>query len=97
MGKKSKRKQGVGWEKINPKRKSINSQQAMCYNNRQMELKNFIKTTAFILIAIGTAGLLLNEFVWEHSSTRTIIFAVFNLVGLAKLAFAHFGMRSKSP
>jgi len=56
-------------------------------------MRNFLKTTAFILIIIGTIGLLLNEFVWEHSTTRTIIFAVVNFVGLVNLAFAHFAMR----
>jgi len=61
-----------------------------------MTLRNFIKITAFILIIIGTLGLLLNEFAWEHSSTRTIIFAVVNFVGLVNLAFAHFGINSKS-
>ena len=60
-----------------------------------MPLKQFIKITAFILILIGTAGLLLNEFAWEHSSTRTIIFAVVNFVGLVNLAFAHFAMRDR--
>ena len=60
-----------------------------------MELREFIKLSGFILIIIGTAGLLLNEFVWEHSSTRAIIFAVVNFVGLVNLAFAHFGMRDK--
>ena len=58
-----------------------------------MYLRNFIKISAFILIIIGTAGLLLNEFGWEHSSTRTIIFAVVNFVGLVNLAFAHFALR----
>ena len=58
-------------------------------------MKNFLKITAFILIAVGTAGLLLNEFLWEHSSTRTIIFAVVNFVGLVDLAFAHFGLRER--
>jgi hypothetical protein len=62
-----------------------------------MTLRNFIKTTAIILIIIGSLGLLLNEFVWEHSSNRTIIFAVVDFVGLVNLAFAHFGMSSKSP
>ena len=61
-----------------------------------VEMRNFLKTTAFILIIIGTLGLLLNEFVWEHSSTRTIIFAVVDFVGLVNLAFAHFGMRNKA-
>ena len=58
-------------------------------------MKEFIKLSGFILIAIGTIGLLLNEFAWEHSSTRTIIFAVVNLVGFTNLAFAHFAMRDK--
>ena len=57
------------------------------------EMQNFLKISGFALIIIGTAGLLLNEFVWEHSSTRTIIFAVVNFVGLVDLAFAHFIMR----
>ena len=56
-------------------------------------MRNFLKIAAFALIIIGTAGLLLNEFAWEHSSTRTIIFAVVNFVGLVDMAFAHFGMR----
>ena len=60
-----------------------------------IEMRNFLKITAFALIMIGTAGLLLNEFVWEHSSTRTIIFAVVDFVGLVNLAFAHFGMRDR--
>jgi len=58
-----------------------------------MNLRNFLKISAFILIIIGTLGLLLNEFVWEHSATRTIIFAVVNFVGLVNLSFAYFGMR----
>ena len=58
-----------------------------------INLRNFLKISAFILIIIGTLSLLLNEFVWEHSSTRTIIFAVVDFVGLVNLAFAHFGMR----
>jgi hypothetical protein len=59
-----------------------------------MSLRGFIKVSGFILVIIGTAGLLLNEFAWEHSSTRTVIFAVVNFVGLVDMAFAHFGMRT---
>jgi len=58
-----------------------------------MSLPYFIRITAFILIIIGTAGLLLNEFVLEHSTTRTIIFAVVDFVGLVNLAFSFWGMR----
>jgi len=68
---------------------------AVCYNNRQMKLRNFIQITAFILIIVGTIGLLLNELTWEHSSTRTIIFAAITFVGLVNLAFARFAMGSK--
>ena len=55
-------------------------------------MKTFIQISGFCLIIIGTAGLLLNEFAWAHSATRTIIFAVVNFVGLVNLAFAHWGM-----
>ena len=58
-------------------------------------MRNFIKLAGFILIIVGTVGLLLNEFVGEYSSTRTIIFAVVDLVGLVNLAFAHWGMRDR--
>jgi len=56
-------------------------------------LREFIKGSGFILISAGTLGLLLNEFIFNASSSRTIIFAVVNVVGLVNLAFAHFGMR----
>jgi len=59
-------------------------------------MRNILKIIASILIFVGTAGLLLNEFAWEHSSTCTIIFAVVNFVGLVDLAFAHFAMRDKT-
>ena len=58
-----------------------------------MSLKQFIKLSGFILIAVGTTGLLLNEFVWDGGASRTIILAVVNFVGLVNLAFAYFGMR----
>jgi len=61
-----------------------------------MTLRNFIKISGFALIIIATVGLLLNEFVGEGSTTRTIIFGVADLVGLVNLAFAHFGMKTKS-
>jgi hypothetical protein len=61
-----------------------------------MNLRNFIKISGFVLVIIGTAGLLLNEFAWESGSTRTIIFAVVDFVGLVNLAFSHFGMKDSS-
>jgi len=58
-----------------------------------VEMRNFLKIAGFTLIAVGTIGLLLNEFVWDAGTSLTIIFAVVNFVGLVNLAFAHFGMR----
>jgi hypothetical protein len=60
-----------------------------------MMLRNFIKISGFVLVIVGTIGLLLNEFVWDGSTTRTIIFAVVDFVGLVNLAFAYFGMRGE--
>ena len=51
--------------------------------------------SGFVLVIIGTAGLLLNDFVWESSSTRTVLFAIVNFVGLVDMAFAHFALKSK--
>ena len=59
-------------------------------NNR---LRESIRGSGFILVSVGTLGLLLNEFVFDGSSTRTIVFAVVDFVGLVNLAFVHFGMR----
>ena len=56
-------------------------------------MQNFLKTSGFALVLTGTVGLLLNEFILTHSSSRTIIFAVVNFVGLVNLAFAHFALR----
>jgi len=56
-------------------------------------MRNLVKISGFVLVAAGTVGLLLNEFVLDASSSCTIILAVANFVGLVNLAFAHFGMR----
>jgi len=40
---------------------------------------------AFILLIIGTIGLLLNELVLDWGRVGTLIFAVFNCIGLATL------------
>jgi hypothetical protein len=59
-------------------------------------MRERIKRAGFILIIVGTVGLLLNEFAWEHSLACTITFAAVNLVGLGTLAFVHFDMKRKS-
>jgi hypothetical protein len=53
-----------------------------------------IRVSGFILIIVGTIGLLLNEFVFETSSSRAIIFSTINFVGLINLAFSFLGMNT---
>ncbi len=48
--------------------------------------------TASLLI-IGTAGLLLNEFVLGWGSTATITFALFNIIGIAILISSNWKNR----
>ncbi len=49
-----------------------------------------MKLTAFVLLIIGTVGLLLNELVFDWGRVATLIFAVSNLIGLATLAFPYW-------
>ena len=58
-----------------------------------MSLGEVAKLSGFILLIIGTIGLLINEFVFDWGRADTLTFAVFNLVGLATLAFAFWGMK----
>ena len=53
-----------------------------------MSVKEVAKLSGFILIIIGTFGLLINEFIFDWGSTATITFAAVNVVGFAILAFA---------
>ena len=60
-------------------------------------MRSVIKLSGFILVGIGTLGLLITELVsdWGNAGSPnfTLIFAAVNVVGLAILAFAHWGMR----
>ena len=48
-------------------------------------MREVLKLGSFILIFIGTPGLLLNELMFDWGRTATIIFAAINVVGLATL------------
>ena len=52
-----------------------------------------MKLTAFILLIIGTVGLLLNELVFDWGTVATIILAVLNLIGLVILAVSHWAKK----
>jgi len=63
-------------------------------------VKQVVKLGGFILITIGTLGLLITEFIFHGGSTGslnfTLIFSAVNALGLATLAFAHWGMKQKT-
>ena len=59
-----------------------------------MTAREAVKLASFILLIIGTIGLLVNEFVFDWGRAATLTFAVVNLVGLAILALANWGMRN---
>jgi len=48
---------------------------------------------AFILLIIGTLGLIINEFIFDWGSAATLTFAAVNVVGFAILAFAFWGAK----
>ena len=50
-------------------------------------MKEGLKVFAFIVLIIGTAGLLLNEFVGDWGQAATITFACLNVVGLGVLGY----------
>ena len=52
-----------------------------------MSMREATKLSAFILLIIGTLGLLINEFIFDWGSTVTLAFAAVNIVGLAILAY----------
>ncbi len=58
-----------------------------------MSMKEIVKLTGFILVAIGFLGLIINEFAIDLGRAVTITFAAVNAAGLATLAFAHWGMK----
>lgn len=57
-----------------------------------MDKNDAIKLSAFVLLIIGTIGLLVNEFVAGWGGGVTIVFACLNVLGLAVLAYTTWAM-----
>jgi hypothetical protein len=53
-----------------------------------------VRWIAFVLLVIGTVGLVLNEFVLDWGRSVTLLFAAFNLVGLLGMATGLRGERT---
>jgi len=51
---------------------------------------------AFILLIIGTIGLLINELIFDWGRSATLTFAIINVVGFASLAFAYWATKKTS-
>jgi len=60
-------------------------------------MKETVKLIGFILLAIGTLGILITEFVfdWWGWQYATMVFAASNVAGFAALALAHWIVREK--
>ena len=56
-------------------------------------MREATKLIAFILLIIGTLGLIINEFIFDWGSAATLTFAAVNIVGLASLAFTFWGAK----
>jgi len=59
-----------------------------------ISMRQVIKLSAFILLSIGTLGLLINEFIFDWGRTATLTFASVNVLGLATLAFVYWVMQA---
>ena len=57
-------------------------------------MRQFFKLSAFILLGIGTLGLLINELIFDWGQTATLTFAFINVAGLATLAFVYWVMQA---
>jgi hypothetical protein len=55
-----------------------------------MSMGEVAKWSAFILLIIGTLGLVANEFILDWGAIATLIFAALNVVGLIILAFVNW-------
>jgi hypothetical protein len=58
-------------------------------------MREAVKLIAFILLTIGTLGLLINEFAFDWGRVATMVFAIMNFTGLVTLATTYLRMRNK--
>ena len=54
-------------------------------------MRKIARTTAFILLIIGTLGLLVNEVVFDWGRAATLLLAAFNVIGLILICIAMGG------
>ena len=59
-------------------------------------MRESTRLIAFILLRIGTIGLLINELIFDWGRSATLTFAIINVVGFASLAFAYWATKKTS-
>jgi len=58
-------------------------------------MREVAKLSAFILLIIGTIGLLMSELVFDWGRVTTLTFGGLNVLGLAILAFTTWGIKKE--
>ena len=53
-------------------------------------MRNNMELNAFVLLIVGTLGLLLNEFLFDWGRVATLMFALANVIGLAALGYLNW-------
>ena len=56
-------------------------------------MRQYTLLIAFVLLIVGTIGLLINELILDWGRCATLTFAIINVVGLASLAFAYWAKK----
>jgi hypothetical protein len=56
-------------------------------------MRQYTRLIAFVLLVVGTIGLLINELILSWGRCATLTFAIINVVGLASLAFEYWAKK----
>ena len=59
-------------------------------------MRESTRLIGFILLIIGTFGLLINELFFDWGRGATLTFAIINVLGFASLAFAYWATKKTS-
>jgi len=53
-------------------------------------MREYTRLIAFVLLGVGTIGLLINELILDWGRCATLTFAIINVVGFVSLAFEYW-------
>ncbi len=53
-------------------------------------MRKNIKLNTFILLIVGTLGLLMNEYIFHWGRFGTLLFAAFNMIAIALLCLSYW-------